>query len=156
MNLVKTRDDLEREAPRLKKEWIQKIDSIDNANRKYVLVFEDLVFEADHEQDITSRLIRDYIETDDRNMQLLFRIDFARALSMYSIMNGINVEVYNNGKKVRDNYAVSEDDPDYEKDYEIPDVILDVFDEFTLFKCLNELKYAKIYYKSDDGEYKLF
>ena len=28
MNLVKTRDDLEREAPRLKKEWIQKIDSI--------------------------------------------------------------------------------------------------------------------------------
>ncbi|MGM8317237.1 hypothetical protein ACSXC6_17820, partial (plasmid) [Clostridium perfringens] len=94
--------------------------------------------------------------TDDRNMQLLFRIDFARALSMYSIMNGINVEVYNNGKKVRDNYAVSEDDPDYEKDYEIPDVILDVFDEFTLFKGLNELKYAKIYYKSDDGEYKLF
>ncbi|MBO3409072.1 hypothetical protein, partial [Clostridium perfringens] len=114
----------------------------DDANRKYVLVFEDLVFEADHEQDITSRLIRDYIETDDRNMQLLFRIDFARALSMYSIMNGINVEVYNNGKKVRDNYAVSEDDPDYEKDYEIPDVILDVFDEFTLFKGLNELKYA--------------
>ena len=156
INLVKTRDDLEREAPRLKKEWIQKIDSIDDANRKYVLVFDDLVFEADHEQDITSRLIRDYIETDDRNMQLLFRIDFVRALSMYSIMNGINVEVYNNGKKVRDNYAVSEDDPDYEKDYEIPDVILDVFDEFTLFKGLNELKYAKIYYKSDDGEYKLF
>ena len=30
---------------------------------------------------------------------------------MYSIMNGINVEVYNNGKKVRDNYAVSEDNP---------------------------------------------
>ncbi|WP_195239058.1 hypothetical protein, partial [Clostridium perfringens] len=111
MNLVKTRDDLEREVGRLKKEWIQKIDSIDNANRKYVLVFEDLIFEADHEQDITSRLIRDYIETDDRNMQLLFRIDFARALSMYSIINGINVEVYNNGKKVRDNYAVSEDDP---------------------------------------------
>ena len=89
-------------------------------------------------------------------MQLLFRIDFARALSMYSIMNGINVEVYNNWKKVRDKYAVSKDDPDYEKDYEIPDVILDVFDEFTLFNCLNELKYAKIYYKSDDGDYKLF
>ena len=53
MNLVKTRDDLEREAPRLKKEWIQKIDSIDDANRKYVLVFEDLVFEADHEQGAT-------------------------------------------------------------------------------------------------------
>nr|BAK40930.1 hypothetical protein [Clostridium perfringens] len=60
-------------------------------------------------------------------MQLLFRIDFSRSLSMYSIMNGLNVEVYNNGKKVRDNFAVSEDNPDYEKDYEIPDVILDVF-----------------------------
>ena len=156
MNLVKTRDDLEREAFRLKKEWIQKIDSIDNANRKYVLVFEDLIFEADNEQDITSRLIRDYIENDDRNIQLLFRIDFARVLSMYSIINEINVEVYNNGKKVRDNYAVSEDEPEYEKEYEIPDVILDVFDEFTLFKGLNELNYAKIYYKSDDGEYKLF
>lgn len=156
MNLVKTRDDLEREAPRLKKEWIQKIDSIDNANRKYVLVFENLVFEADNEQDITSRLIRDYIETDDRNMQLLFRIDFASALSMYSIMKGLNVEVQNNGKLIRDNYAVDEDDPDYEKDYDIPDVVLDVFDEFTLFKGLNELNYAKIYYKSDDGTYKLF
>lgn len=156
MNLLKTRDDLERKAPRLKKEWIQKIDSIDNATRKYVLVFDDLVFEAENEQDITSRLIRDYIETDDKNMQLLFRIDFSRTLSMYGIMNGINVEVYNNGKKVIDNYAVSEDDPDYEKDYEIPDVILDVFDEFTLFKGLNELKYAKIYYRSDNGEYKLF
>lgn len=156
MNLVKTRDDLEREAGRLKKEWIQKIDSIDNANRNYVLVFEDLIFEADNEQDITSRLIRDYIETDDRNMQLLFRIDFARALSMYSLIKGLNVEVYYNGKLIRDNYAVSEDDPDYEKDYESPDIILDVFDEFTLFKGLNELKYAKIYYKDDDGKYKLF
>ena len=37
INLVKTRDDLERDAPRLKKEWIQKIDSIDNVNRKYLL-----------------------------------------------------------------------------------------------------------------------
>ena len=156
MNLVKTRDDLEREAPRLKKEWIQKIDSIDDATRKYVLVFEGLIFECVHEQDVAARLIRDYAETDDRNMQLLFRIDFARALSMYSIMNGLNVEVHNNGKLIRDNYAVSEDDTDYEKDYDIPDVVLDVFDEFTLFKGLNELKYAKIYYKSDDGTYKLF
>ncbi len=62
---------------------------------------------------------------------------------MYSIMNGINVEVYNNGKKVRDNYAVSEDDPDYEKDYEIPDVILDVFDEFTLLRALMNLSMLK-------------
>lgn len=156
MNLVRTKNDLEKEYHRVNKKWIQKIDSIDAATRKYVLVFEDLIFECVHEQDVAARLIRDYAETDDRNMQLLFRVDFARALSMYSIMNGLNVEVQNNGKLIRDNYAVDEDDPDYEKDYDIPDVVLDVFDEFTLFKGLNELKYAKIYYKSDDGTYKLF
>ena len=107
MNLVKTRNYLEREAFRLKKECIQKIDNIYNANRKYVLVFWNLMFEADNEQGITSRIIRDYIETDNRNMRLLFRIDFARTLSIYSIVNGINVEVYNNRKKLRDNYSVS-------------------------------------------------
>ena len=156
MNLVRTKNDLEKEYHRVNKKWIQKIDSIDNATRKYVLVFEGLIFECVHEQDVAARLIRDYAETDDRNMQLLFRIDFARALSMYSIMNGLNVEVHNNGKLIRDNYAVSENDPDYEKDYDNPDVVLDVFDEFTLFKGLNELNYAKIYYKSEDGTYKLF
>ncbi|MDZ4994551.1 hypothetical protein GNF80_16535 [Clostridium perfringens] len=156
MNLIRTKSDLEKEYHRVNKKWIQQIDSIDNATRKYVLVFDDLIFECVHEQDVAARLIRDYAETDDRNMQLLFRIDFARALSMYSIMNGLNVEVHNNGKLIRDNYAVDEDDPDYEKDYDIPDVVLDVFDEFTLFKGLNELNYAKIYYKSDDGTYKLF
>ena len=156
MNLVRTKNDLEKEYHRVNKKWIQKIDSIDAATRKYVLVFEDLIFECVHEQDVAARLIRDYAETDDRNMQLLFRIDFARALSMYSIMNGLNVEVQNKGKLIRDNYAVDEDDPDYEKDYYIPDVILDVFDEFTLFKGLNELNYAKIYYKDDEGKYKLF
>ena len=107
MNLVKTRNYLEREAFRLKKECIQKIDNIYNANRKYVLVFWNLMFEADNEQGITSRIIRDYIETDNRNMRLLFRIDFARTLSIYSIVNGINVEVYNNRKELRDNYSVS-------------------------------------------------
>ena len=156
MNLVRSKNDLEKEYHRVNKKWIQKIDSIDDATRKYVLVLEGLIFECVHEHDVAARLIRDYAETDDRNMQLLFRIDFARALSMYSIVNGLNVEVQNNGKLIRDNYAVDEDDPDYEKDYDIPDVVLDVFDEFTLFKGLNELNYSKIYYKSDDGTYKLF
>ncbi len=53
---------------------------------------------------------------------------------MYSIMNGLNVEVHIKRKLIRYNYAVDEDDPDYEKDYDIPDVVMDVFDEFTLFK----------------------
>lgn len=107
MNLVKTRDYLEREAFILKKECIQKIDNIYNASRKYVLVFCNLMSEADNKQYIISRIIRYYIETYNRNLRLLFRIDFARTLSMYSIVNGINVEVYNNRKKLIDNYAVS-------------------------------------------------
>ncbi|MDV5113279.1 hypothetical protein R2Q86_15520 [Clostridium perfringens] len=41
INLVKTRDDLERDAPRLKKEWIQKINSIDNENRKLEILEKD-------------------------------------------------------------------------------------------------------------------
>lgn len=156
MNLIRTKNYLGKEYHRVNKKWIQKIDSIDDATRKYVLVFEDLIFECVHEQDVAARLIIDYSETDDRNMQLLFIINFARALSMYSIMNGLNVEVQNNGKLIRDNYAVDEDNPNYEKDYDIPAVVLNVFDEFTLFKGLNKLEYAQIYYKSDDGIYKLF
>ena len=67
---------------RLNEEWIRRIDSIEAATRKYVLVYEDIVLEADNEQDIMARLYRDYIETDSREVQLLFRIDLARALSM--------------------------------------------------------------------------
>ncbi|MDU1308997.1 MAG: hypothetical protein E6936_16295, partial [Clostridium perfringens] len=64
MNLVRTKNDLEKEYHRVNKKWIQKIDSIDNATRKYVLVFEGLIFECVHEQDVAARLIRDYAETD--------------------------------------------------------------------------------------------
>lgn len=74
----------------------------------------------------------------------------------FIIKNNKNVEIQNNGQEVRENYATAEDDPDYEKDYEIPDVILDVRDEFTLFKGINELEYAKVYYKDESGQYELF
>lgn len=64
--------------------------------RRRQLETQEVTYEADNEQD--DRIIRDYIETDDRNMQLLFIIDFARSLLIYSIMNNINeleyVKVY--------------------------------------------------------------
>lgn len=154
--MMRFREELAEENPRLKKEWIRVIDNKDDAVRKYVLETQGFTYEADNEQDIMARIIRDYIETDDRNMQLLFRIDFARALAMYSIMQDKNVEIQNNGQEIRENYAADEDDPDYEKDYEYPDVIIDVKDEFTFFKGINELNYAKIYYKDENGYYKLF
>lgn len=154
--MMRFREELAEENPRLKKEWIRVINNKDEAGRKYVLETHGFVYEADNEQDIMARIIKDYIETDDRNMQLLFRIDFARALAMYSIMLNKNVDIQNNGKEIKENYAAEDDDPDYEKDYNEPDVILDVKDEFTLFKGINELEYAKVYYRDKNGKYKLF
>lgn len=154
--MMRFREELAEENPRLKKEWIRVINRKEDAVRKYVLEIHGFIYEADNEQDIMARIIKDYIETDDRNMQLLFRIDFARALSMYSIMIGENVEIENNGKEIKENYAADEKDPDYEKDYDSPDVILDVKDEFTLFKGLNEVDYAKVYYRDENRKYKLF
>ena len=154
--MMRFREELAEENPRLKKEWIRVINNKDEAVRKYVLETQGFVYEADNEQDIMARIIKDYIETDDRNMQLLFRIDFARALAMYSIMLNKNVDIQNNGNEIKENYAAEEDDPDYEKDYDEPDVILDVQDELTLFKGINELEYAKVYYRDKNGQYKLF
>ncbi|WWU66787.1 hypothetical protein QJR26_18655 (plasmid) [Clostridium baratii] len=154
--MMRFREELAEENPRLKKEWIRVINNKDEAVRKYVLETQGFVYEADNEQDIMARIIKDYIETDDRNMQLLFRMDFARALAMYSIMINKNVDIQNNGKEIKENYAAEDGDPDYEKDYDEPDVILDVKDEFTLFKGINELEYAKVYYRDKNGKYKLF
>lgn len=141
---------------KLNEEWIRIIDSIDKAERRYVLEFEGLVYEADDEQDIMARLYQDYIESDERAVQIMFRIDLARALAMWSIMNDINVEVVNGAEEVRENYAAAEDDPDYEKEYEKADVIIDVCDELTMFKGINEVGYAKIYFRDKDSTYKLF
>lgn len=154
--MMRFREKLAEENPRLKKEWIRVINNKEEAVRKYVLETQGFVYEADNEQDIMARIIKDYIETDDRNAQLLFRMDFARALAMYSIMLNKNVDIQNNGKEIKENYAAEDDDPDYEKDYNEPDVILDVKDEFTLFKGINELEYAKVYYRDKNGKYKLF
>ncbi|MDY3360462.1 MAG: hypothetical protein SOY04_08690 [Clostridium celatum] len=137
----------------LNEEWIRRIDSIEAATRKYVLVYEDIVLEADNEQDIMARLYRDYIETDSREVQLLFRIDLARALSMWSISKGLNVEIMNGKEIVKENYAASDKDPDYEKDYEKADVIIDVENELSMFKGINEIGYANIYYRNESNKY---
>lgn len=141
---------------KLNEEWIRIIDSVDKAERRYVLEFEGLVYEADNEQDIMARLYTDYIESDERAVQLMFRIDLARALAMWSIMHDINVDVVNGAEEVKENYAAAEDDLDYEKEYKKADVIIDVYDELTMFKGMNEVGYAKIYFRDKDNTYKLF
>lgn len=97
-----------------------------------------------------------YIDSDDKYVQMIMRIDLARALSMFALMLDLNVEVYNGPEKVRSNYAVDKDDPDYEEDYEEPDIIIDVKDELTMFSGINKTNYAKIYKRLEDGNYELF
>ena len=97
-----------------------------------------------------------YIDSDDKYVQMIMRIDLARALSMFALMLDLNVEVYNGPEKVRSNYAVDKDDPDYEEDYEEPDIIIDVKDELTMFSGINKVGYAKIYKRLEDGNYELF
>lgn len=137
-------------------DWVRKINSLHDAKRKYVIEFEDKIYEADNEQDILHVIDGPYIDSDDRYVQLLMRIDLARALAMYSIICNLNVEVWNGNERVRENYAAANDDSDYEEDYTEADVIINVATELTMFSGINSIGYAKIYYKNDNGKYELF
>lgn len=137
-------------------EWVREIESLDKAVRKYVIEFEGKIYEMDHEQDVIHVIDPPYIDSDDRYVQMIMRIDLARALSMYALMFGLNVEVYNGNERVNPNYAADKDDPDYEEDYEEADVIIDVKNEITMFSGINKTRYAKIYYRNDNGVYESF
>ncbi len=137
-------------------DWVREIESLDKAKRKYVIEFEGKIYEADNEQDVLHVIDEPYIDSDDRYVQMIMRIDLARALSMFALMFDLNVEVYNGPEKVRSNYAVDKDEPDYEEDYEEPDIIIDVKDELTMFSGINKVGYAKIYKRLEDGNYELF
>ena len=137
-------------------DWVREIESLDKAKRKYAIEFEGKIYEADNEQDVLHVIDEPYIDSDDRYVQMIMRIDLARALSMFALMLDLNVEVYNGPEKVRSNYAVDKDDPDYEEDYEEPDIIIDVKDELTMFSGINKVGYAKIYKRLEDGNYELF
>lgn len=138
------------------KEWVREIKSLKEAKRKYVIEFEDKIYEMDHEQDVIHVIDPPYIDSDDRYVQKIMRIDLARALSMYALMYDLNVEVYDGEERVKANYAADENDPDYEEDYDVVDIKIDVKDEFTMFKGINEVRYAKIYHRNNDGSYELF
>lgn len=137
-------------------DWVREIESLDKAKRKYAIEFEGKIYEADNEQDVLHVIDEPYIDSDDRYVQMIMRIDLARALSMFALMLDLNVEVYNGPEKVRSNYAVDKDEPDYEEDYEEPDIIIDVKDELTMFSGINKVGYAKIYKRLEDGNYELF
>ena len=137
-------------------EWVREIESLDKAVRKYVIEFEGKLYEAENEQDIIHVIDPPYIDSDDKYVQMIMRIDLARALSMYALMFGLNVEVYNGDERVKANYASDKENPDYEEDYEEADVIINVKNEITMFSGINKIGYAKIYYRNDNGLYELF
>ena len=137
-------------------DWVREIESLDKAVRKYVIEFEGKIYEMDHEQDVIHVIDPPYIDSDDRYVQMIMRIDLARALSMYALMFGLNVEVFNGNERVNPNYAADKDDPDYEEEYEEADVIIDVKNEITMFSGINQTGYAKIYYRNDKGIYESF
>lgn len=131
-------------------EFIKEIKNLKEANKKYVLEYNKKIFEADNEQDIMEIMLKGYTEVDDPNMQLLYRIDLARGLEMLSLIDDINIEIMNGDKDIKENYAAEEGDPDYEKDYDKADIILDVNSELTMFPGINETGYAKIYIKNNE------
>lgn len=137
-------------------EWVREIESLDKAVRKYVIEFEGNIYEADNEQDIIHIIDPSYIDSDDKYVQMIMRMDLGRALSMYAIMFELNVEVYNGDERVKSNYAIAKDDIDYEEDYEEPDVVINIENEITMFSGINKIGYAKIYYRNDNGVYELF
>lgn len=136
-------------------DWVREIESLDKAVRKYVIEFEGKIYEADNEQDIVHVIDPPYIDSDDKYVQMIMRIDLARALSMYALMLGLNVEVYNGNERVKANYAADADDYDYEEDYEEADVIIDVKSEITMFSGINKIGYAKIYERNSECIYNL-
>lgn len=71
-------------------------------------------------------------------------IDLARALSMYAIMYGLNVEVWNGNERVKENYVADKDEPDYEEDYKEADILINVENEIIMFSGINKIEYAKI------------
>lgn len=129
--------------------WINEINDISEATKNYVIEYDNNVYEADNIQDIIEVMFKGYIEVDDPNMQLLFRIDFARALAMQSLANDINVEIVNGNERIKENYAADDDDSDYEKDYEEADVLINIESELTMFSAINRINYARIYLKNN-------
>ena len=62
-------------------EWVREIESFDKAVRNYVIEFEGKIYEMDHEQDVIHVIDPPYIDSDDRYVQMIMRIDLARELS---------------------------------------------------------------------------
>lgn len=131
---------------------IKEIKKRDKATKKYVIEFDGKIYETDYEKNIIYIMHNQYIDNNDSHIKMLERIDFARELMIYSIMEELNVEICIGNKTIKGNIN---SDKGY-MEYENVDVIIDVENEISMFSAINKIGYAKIYKKKHNDKYILF
>lgn len=131
---------------------IIEIEKIEKAKKKYVIEFNDKIYETDYEDSIIYIMNEDYININDTHIKMLKRIDFARELMLYSIMEEVNIEIWIGSERIKQSNSSDEEYVDGEN----VDVIIDIEDETSIFSAINTIGYAKIYTKNEKNEYILF
>lgn len=125
------------------------IEEIEKATRKYVIEFNNKIYETDCEKNIIYIMDNQYIDSNDDYAEILKRINLARELMIYSIIEGVNIEIWNGNERIEENYILEKDDINTEN----VDIIINVEDEISMFSGINEIGYAKIYIKRYNDTY---
>lgn len=141
--MINFKDDLIKLNGNVKREIFRKIEHKGEGKRKYILDIYGFVYEADGEKDILEIIIKNYKNATEQE-QLNYRMDLARVLVLYGVIMSKNINIVNESKRTEEIY------------YYKPDMKIYVDNEFTLFKSMNKLGYASIYYRENSGEYRLF
>lgn len=122
------------------------IETIKKAAKKYIIEFDGKIYETNYESSIIYIMHEQYVDSDDNYIKILERIDFAKELMLYSIMEGLNLEIWIGNEKIRHNNIS-------DKEFENIDVIINIEDELSMFSAINKIGYAKIYTKNDNDKY---
>lgn len=128
---------------------IIEIKTIKEATKKYIIEFDGKIYETNYENSIIYVMDEQYVDSNDNYIKMLKRIDFARELMLYSIMEGLNLEMWIGNEKIRYNNI---SDKEYTECENI-DVIINIEDELSMFSAINKIGYAKIYIKNDNDKY---
>lgn len=103
---------------------------------------------------------RRYQDNEDSNDGWIFRVLFARKVAMQMILQQKNVVVYDDNKGIiKNNYAVTVNDPDYEEDEEGDEIPgepfkLNVTNEKKFLKGLMELNIITVLEREDSKQFK--
>lgn len=128
---------------------IIEIETIKKATKKYIIEFCGKIYETNYEKNIIYVMHEQYVDSNNNYIKMLKRIDFARELMLYSIMEGLNLEIWIGNEKIRDNNISDKECTECEN----IDVIINIEDELSMFSAINKIGYAKIYIKNDNDQY---